>query len=242
MAMIAPFTSAEKTSHNSHKFAFTLSPTNYGFWKIMIQPFLITNNLIGYVDGTIPCPTPTIDSPASSSDKDKDSPITSQPNPNYSIRVSNDAHVRMLIISTILETSFPHVQGNTSRDLWLSFECAYASHTSSREYTLKTQLLKIEMKTDETASAYLTRAKEYADALANIGEPIKEKDLVMLVILGLREEYNGLKSTLLPRQIPTAFGELHGLLSDHDYMAKKTAPTVSPGLYSYEGLYSYDDR
>lgn len=42
----------------------------------------------------------------------------------------------------------------------------------------------------------LTRAQEYSDALANIVEPIKEKDLVMLVIYGLREEYKGLKSTL----------------------------------------------
>ncbi|GJX29430.1 putative RNA-directed DNA polymerase, partial [Tanacetum coccineum] len=119
-------------------------------------------------------------------------------------------------------------KGDTSRDLWLSLERAYAPHTSSREYTLKTQLLKIEMKADETSSAYLTRAKEYSDALANIGEPVKEKDLVMLVISGLREEYNGLKSTLLARQIPTAFTELHGLLSDHDYMVKKSAPVVSP--------------
>lgn len=220
MAMIVAFTSGEKTSHNSHKFAFTLSPTNYGFWKTMIQPFLVTNNLFGYVDGTIPCPSKTI--------ADPDPTKPHQPNPNYSTWVSNDAHVRMLLISTISEASFQHVQGITSRDLWLSLERAYAPHTSSREYTLKTQLLKIEMKGDETASAYLTRAKDYADALANIGEPVKDKDLVMLVISGLREEYNGLKSTLLARQVPTAFTELYGLLSDHDYMVKKSAPVVSP--------------
>ncbi|KAJ9555999.1 hypothetical protein OSB04_010613 [Centaurea solstitialis] len=70
MANIVAFTSVEKTSHNSHKFAFTLSPTNYGFWKTMIQPFLITNNLIGYVNGTIQCPSPTIEAPTQSSDKD----------------------------------------------------------------------------------------------------------------------------------------------------------------------------
>ncbi|KAJ0882624.1 putative RNA-directed DNA polymerase [Helianthus annuus] len=133
----------------------------------------------------------------------------------------------MLVLSTVSEASFQHVQGTTSRDLWLSLERAYAPHTSSREYTLKTQLLKIQMKSDETSSAYLTRAREYSDALANIGKPFSEGDLVMLVISGLRDEYNGLNSTLVARQFPTAFSELYGLLSDHEYMINKQLPDVS---------------
>ncbi|GKB13437.1 phytochrome B [Tanacetum coccineum] len=56
---------------------------------------------------------------------------------------------------------------------------AYAPHSTSREYTLKTQLLKIEMHGDEIPDAYLNRAQEHADALAAIGEPVKDKDLVM---------------------------------------------------------------
>ncbi|KAJ9554157.1 hypothetical protein OSB04_018202 [Centaurea solstitialis] len=229
MTTVVAVTPTEKTTHNSHKFGFTLSPNNYGYWKAMVQPFLVTNNLFGYVDGTIPCPPVTI--PASLSSEKESSPTTvspPQPNPSYTAWVSNDAHVRMLITSTISEASFQHVQGLTSRDLWLSLERAYAPQTSSREYTLKTQLLKLEMKPDETSSAYLTRAQIYADALANIGEPMKDKDLVMLVLSGLREEYNGLKSTLLGRQFPTAFAELHGLLSDHDYMIKKFSIDPSP--------------
>ncbi|XP_071708641.1 uncharacterized protein [Rutidosis leptorrhynchoides] len=144
MAMINAFTATDKTSHNSHKFAFKLSPTNYGFWKTMIEPFLITNNLYGYVNGTIACPSLVIES-LESSDKDESKAETKavQPNPNYYTWLSNDAHVRMLIISTISEASFSHVQGTTSKDLWLALQRAYAPHTSSREYTLKTQLLKI---------------------------------------------------------------------------------------------------
>jgi len=44
----------------------------------------------------------------------------------------------------------------------------------------------------------------------------------MLVVSGLREEYNGLKSIITARKFPTAFTELHALLSDHDYMLGKT--------------------
>ncbi|GKA83614.1 putative RNA-directed DNA polymerase [Tanacetum coccineum] len=136
----------------------------------------------------------------------------------------------MLIISAISKASFRHVQGTTSCDLWLSLEKAYAPHSTSREYTLKTQLLRIEMHGDETHDAYLNRAQEYADALAAIGEPVKDKNLVMLVVLGYREEYIDLKTTLTARQSPTAFSELHALLSDHDYMLGKTrarAPSIT---------------
>nr|GEW85016.1 putative polyprotein [Tanacetum cinerariifolium] len=197
MAVIAAFTTAEKTSHNSHKFGFTLSPTNYGFWKTMTHPFLVTNNLIGYVDGTIPCPATTTEQTTTS---DNTTSTKSQPNPNYPIWIANDVHVRMLIIATISEAAFPHVQGTTtSREVWLSLERAYSPHTSSREYTLKTQLLKLEMKGNETPDAYLS----------------------------LRKDYNGLKSTLLARQAPIAFHELQGLLADHDYMIKQSVPVIS---------------
>nr|GEU29282.1 integrase, catalytic core [Tanacetum cinerariifolium] len=189
MAMISAFTTVDKTAHNSRKFAFTLSPTNYGYWKTMIEPFLITNNLMSYVDGSIPCPSKTLSV--------TDGVSVPKENPNYPIWVSNDAH-------------------------------AYAPHSTSREYTLKTQLLRIKMHGDETPNAYLNRTLEYTDELAAIGEPIKDKDIIMLVVSGLREEYNGLKTTITARQSPTAFSELYVLLSDHDYMHGKTHTPIAP--------------
>ncbi|GJW36623.1 nucleotide-binding alpha-beta plait domain-containing protein [Tanacetum coccineum] len=186
----------------------------------MIEPFIITNNLMGYVDDSIPCPSKTLSV--------TDGATVPKENPNYPIWVSNDAHVRVLIISTISKAFFRHVQGTTYRDLWLSLEKAYAPHSTSREYALKTQLLIIEMHGDETPDAYLNRAQEYDDALAAIGEPVKDKDLVMLAVSGLREEYNGLKTTITAHQSPTTFSELHALLSDRDYMLEKTrTPALS---------------
>ncbi|GKB80165.1 retrovirus-related pol polyprotein from transposon TNT 1-94, partial [Tanacetum coccineum] len=124
----------------------------------------LSNNLMGYVDGSIPCPSKTLSV--------TDGATVPKENPNYPIWVSNDAYVRMLIISAILEASFRHVQGTTSRDLWLSFKKAYAPHSTSREYTLKAQLLRIEIHGDETPDAYLNRAQEYATLIA-CGQDIK---------------------------------------------------------------------
>jgi hypothetical protein len=228
MTTLVAFDPKEKAVHNSHKFGFTLNDANYGSWMIVIHPFLVTNGLFGYIDGTIPCPDPTV--PVlnqASKDSAPPPPTQTQPNPQHKIWVTNDAHVRMLVLSTISEAALQHARGTlTSRDLWLALERAYAPHTSSREYTLKTQLLRIEMKPDETPSAYLTRAHEYATALNNIGEPIKEKDLVMLIISGLRDEYHGIKTMALTRSM--AYNELHAVFADHDYMLKRAAPSVPP--------------
>ncbi|GJT37543.1 nucleotide-binding alpha-beta plait domain-containing protein [Tanacetum coccineum] len=53
---------------------------------------------------------------------------------------------------------------------------------------------------------------DYVDALTAIDEPVKDKDLVMLAVSGLHEEYNSLKTTITARQSPTTFSELHALL------------------------------
>ncbi|KAJ9566905.1 hypothetical protein OSB04_002871 [Centaurea solstitialis] len=211
MAAIIAFSNQEKTIHNSHKFSFSLKPTRYGYWRSMIEAFLTSHNLFGYVDGTVPCPKQKVTNESATTE-----------NPSYIPWISNDAHIRMLIISTMFEDSYQHIQGKTSREVWLSLKRAYAPVTASHEFTLKNQLLRITMKGDEKTADYLSRVNEYATALANIGEPMKDKDLVMLTIAGLREEYNVIKGNLLTRLPPVRFNELHGLLSDHDYVFTKT--------------------
>ncbi|GJT60027.1 hypothetical protein Tco_1003560 [Tanacetum coccineum] len=52
----------------------------------------------------------------------------------------------------------------------------------------------------------------------------------------LREEYNVLKLLSTARQSPTAFSEFHTLLSDHDYMLKKTCtPIAAYGPQAFYG-------
>ncbi|MFS7953765.1 putative RNA-directed DNA polymerase [Helianthus anomalus] len=219
MAAMLVFSNQEKTTHNSHKFAFTLKPTNYGYWRSMIESFLTSHNFFGYVDGTIPCPEQKVTVEGATTD-----------NPSYKPWLSNDAHIRTLIISTVSEDPYQHIQGKTSREVWLSLERAYAPVTASHEFTLKSQLLRITTKGDEKPIDYLCRAQEYATALANIGEPVKDKDLVMLTLVGLREEYNGLKTNLLARQPPVSFHEIYALLCDHDFVVTKLMNTNPQAL------------
>ncbi|XP_022032559.1 uncharacterized protein LOC110933655 [Helianthus annuus] len=140
----------------------------------MIEYFLTSHNIFGYVDGTIPCPEQKVTVEAATTN-----------NRSYTPWISNDAHIRTLVISAISEDSYQHVQGKTSHEVWFSLERAYVPVTASHEFTLKNQRLRITQKGDEKLADYLCRAQEYATTPANIGEPVKDKVLVMLTLAGL---------------------------------------------------------
>nr|KAJ0217994.1 hypothetical protein LSAT_V11C300146710 [Lactuca sativa] len=148
MDLIVAFFTTEKTYNNSHKFGFTLSPTNYGHPKMMIQPFLLTNNLFGYIYGHSQI-------------------LISQ---YGSLMIPIFACYCSLLFQTPSLNMFSAVPLVTCHYLW-------------NKLMSLTRLLGVHPK----------GGGKYVDALAYIGEPVKEKDLVMRVISGLCNEYNGLK-------------------------------------------------
>jgi hypothetical protein len=48
--------------HFGHLITVKLSPTNYMFWCAQVAPLLGSHYLMGYVDGTLPCPPVIVDS------------------------------------------------------------------------------------------------------------------------------------------------------------------------------------
>nr|KAJ0227138.1 hypothetical protein LSAT_V11C100033750 [Lactuca sativa] len=120
-------------------------------------------------------------------------------NPSYLNWTSNDSHVRMVLTSTISEAYFQHVQGKTSNDLWLAFKRACAPNKFDKR--------------KPKSNCRSESRQEYVNALANIGEPIKDKDFEMLVIFRLREEYNGLKSYSIACSPHIAFNDLQVTLT-----------------------------
>mgnify|MGYP001552371344 CR=1 FL=1 len=86
----------------------------------MIQPFLVTNNLFGYINDTILFPTQTL--PAA----DKATSTNPTPHPSYTVWLAKDAYVCMLHLSIISEASYSHAYGMIVKDLWLSLQRNYA--------------------------------------------------------------------------------------------------------------------
>lgn len=108
---------------------------NHNFlpWKSQFLPVLRANVLIGFVDGTGPCPLRfKID--------ENDSTIK-EINPEYSDWVQLDQNVLCWINATLSEGVLAHVVGHsTTKDVWTALELRFASLTRSHVIQLKTQL------------------------------------------------------------------------------------------------------
>ena len=90
-----------------------LTMDNYPFWLPQIVPRLKWGNLYGYVDGSIPCPPPTITTPNeavdSASNTTDDAAVSTSPNPAYQIWKMQDQIILSVINSTLSEKLLIHV-------------------------------------------------------------------------------------------------------------------------------------
>lgn len=91
-----PAQSLLSTAH--HFLTLKLTQTNFLFWKTPLLPFLHGQSLIGFIDGTRPCP------PAEISVEGKTEP---EPNPDYLTWIQQDQCLMSLIISSLSEDVIP---------------------------------------------------------------------------------------------------------------------------------------
>lgn len=71
---------------------FKLTSINYSSWKLQFQTLFIGLDLLGYIDGSKPCPAPT-------------TPNTTTPNPEHTLWIRQD----QLIFNTILGSMSPTI-------------------------------------------------------------------------------------------------------------------------------------
>lgn len=82
-----------------------LTSTNYLSWKLQFQTLFIGYDLLGYVDGSNPCPPATITQSN-----------TTRSNPSYTLWTRRDQLILNAIIGSISPTIIPFIaQAKTSR-------------------------------------------------------------------------------------------------------------------------------
>lgn len=199
-------------SSNIHHFLpIKLSPTNYLLWRSQFMPLLKGHNLMGFIDGTNPCP-PIFVSAAKddgSKSKEDDSPSL---NPDYVSWSRQDQLLLSWILSSLTEGVHAQVVGlSTSYEVWHHLATTYASTSKARIMQLRLQLHQLKKGAD-TMSEFLLKAKSIADQLAMALKPIDDDDLVLYILGGLGSEYGPFVTSTTTREAHIRLSDLHGLL------------------------------
>ncbi|KAA8534443.1 hypothetical protein F0562_031960 [Nyssa sinensis] len=99
-----------------------LTSTNYTSWKLQFQTLLVGYDLIGYIDGTKPCPPETLAANQ-----------TTQLNPAYTFWIRQDQLILNAIIGSMSPTLIPFIaRANTSRQAWTILANTYAQPSCGR--------------------------------------------------------------------------------------------------------------
>ena len=204
--------------HFDNLIAIRLTPDNYLFWRAKVLPLLRSRSLLGFVDGSLPCPPqviPTVHGPAI--------------NPEHRMWVQQD----QAILSAIQGTLGDEVAGLclfaiTSMDAWMTLEHAFAQVSTSRSMALRSELADIK-KLDSSATTYFNKMKVLADTLTSIGRPLSDEEFAGFVIKGLDADYDNLAEAVHNAKPAMPPHELYSrlLFTEQRVEARRSSATIT---------------
>ncbi|KZV37213.1 hypothetical protein F511_04632, partial [Dorcoceras hygrometricum] len=149
-------------------------------WKNQITPILACHNLLGYINGSKPAPSPTTQNTAD----------VSVPNRAYDAWHTQDQRLLSLLLCSLTEESMAEVIGcTTSRAVWLALEAAFIHRFKSRELRLKDDL-QLMKKVNRTVFEYGRQFKSLCDQPAAVGRLIDETDKSHWFLCGLVSSFS----------------------------------------------------
>ncbi|RVW88466.1 Retrovirus-related Pol polyprotein from transposon RE1 [Vitis vinifera] len=173
------FSMASESSHllpfNTliHMITIKLSSSNYLLWKSQLLPLLESQDLLGYVDGTL-VPPPRFEPATSTTLSTK-----------YLAWKAADQRLLCLLLSSLTEEAIAAVVGlSTAREVWLALENTFSHHSKARELRLKDDLQLMKRGTKPVAE-YARTFKTLCDQLHAIGRPVEDTDKVHWFLRGL---------------------------------------------------------
>lgn len=188
-----------------------LTSLNYLSWRAQFNALLIGYDLMGYVDGSYPCPPKT---------------VGEAENPAYIFWRRQDQLLLHAIFASVSEQVTPLLaSATTSHAAWTKLSKLYASRSRSRVMSLKDRLAK--PRDSKPMTEYLQTIKTTSDELALIDAPVSEDDLLLHILNGIGSEFKDLAGALRVHESDISFEELHDKLVDYEaFLQKENAQTT----------------
>jgi len=105
-----------------------------------------------------------------------------------------------------------HIQDLKSlKQAWVTLVKMYNTNTQARKMQLKQELHNLQ-KNKMNISDYSTKVKNLVDALASIGAPVDDENLVAVTLNELRKDYNQFRTSIVVRKTFPNFQDVITLL------------------------------
>ncbi|KAA8517225.1 hypothetical protein F0562_017523 [Nyssa sinensis] len=195
---------------NSNQLPLKLKPSIYPSWKAQFDALRCGYDLLGYIDGTNSCPSPTIETNGQKTT-----------NPAFTFWMRQDKLLFLAIIGSLDPSIVPLVSSaQTSAQAWSKLASMYANRSCTRIMGLKESLMNISRGLNPVAD-YLRSIKSIADDLALAGAPLDNLNLVMHTLNGLGSDFKELAAAIRARDSVISFEELYNKLVDYESFLKR---------------------
>ena len=186
-----------------------LTNTTYFPWKKQFDALLIGYDLYGFIDGTLPCPSPNGSKDAMS------------PNPDYVFWIRQDSLLLGAILASLSKEVHQFVaSAETSKKAWHQLAMAFAKPSRPRLLRLRERL--ICSQGSRSITDYLNDVKGATDELALIDNPVSNDEITLYVINGLSNDFKEISVALCTRETSISFEELYEKLVEHSHYIKRT--------------------
>ncbi|KAM1561746.1 hypothetical protein ACFX1Z_004837 [Malus domestica] len=202
-----------------------LDESNYLVWHFQMQLLLEGHGILGFVDGSTPCPIRFTRSTSSGSEVDSQGTTSQTESDDYKIWKMHDRALMQLITATLSPSAVSCVIGSTSaQDLWTRLKEQFSIVTRASIFQMKSALQNIK-KGNDSISLYLQRIKEARDYLSAAGVPFDDDDIVILTLNGLSSEYNTIRSIIRGRDHVISIKDLRSQLLAEEAMLENVSAT-----------------
>jgi hypothetical protein len=203
-----------------------LNKNNFQVWKFRIMNFLMGKGYWEFITGD-----------------DTKPPLPESPT-QQQIQANKTWHEKIRKVLYWLSVSVSnsmivHIQDAKSpKQAWNTLVKMYSTNTQARKMQLKQELHNLQ-KNKMNISDYSIKVKNLANALASIGAPIDDEDLMAVTLNGLEKDYSQFRTSIIVRETFPNFQDLITLLISEEM---KVVGTSSNGGSQESAFYSNSNR
>ena len=173
------------TGQNLNTITVRLDRTNYLLWKMQVVPNIAGQGWYGFLDGSYGAP------PATITEGDGAKAVT-KPNPEYALWFYTDQRVLSILVGSKTEEILGRT---TASSVWACLESMFSAQNRAGVRQMRRQLSTLK-KNDLTAAAYFHKMKGFADAMAQVGSPLSDAEVIDYIVVGLGPQYESLQHSL----------------------------------------------